>query len=42
MDEAQYRQVIMPGDEYPRCYRSEHLDVAGNLSPTTETLCWTE
>lgn len=42
MDEAQYRQVIKPGDEYPRCYRSEHLDVAGNISPTTETVCWTE
>ena len=41
-DEAQYRQVIRPGDEYTRCYRSEHLDVAGNSSPTTETLCWTE
>jgi hypothetical protein len=36
-----YRQVIRPGEEYPlRCFRAVHRDVAGNESPSSETICW--
>lgn len=37
-----YRQVLTPGTEGPRCYRSYHRDVAGNESPSSEILCWEE
>ena len=37
-----YRQVMFPGTEGPRCYRSYHRDIAGNESPSTEVHCWEE
>lgn len=38
-----YRQVIRPGEEYPlRCFRAVHRDIAGNESPSSETICWEE
>lgn len=43
MQTTTYRQVIRPGDEYPlRCYRAVHRDIAGNESPSSETICWEE
>ena len=37
-----FRQVLTPGTEGPRCYRSEHRDVAGNKSSSTPIICWEE
>ena len=38
-----YRQVMRPGDELPyRCFRVVHRDIAGNESPSSETICWEE
>lgn len=37
-----YRQILTPGTEGPRCYRSYHRDVAGNESPSSPILCWEE
>ena len=43
LDSTNYRQVIRPGDEYPlRCFRAVHRDIAGNESPSSETICWEE
>jgi hypothetical protein len=41
MSSTQYRQVIYPGDEYPRCYHSRHRTVTGVEWPS-ETVCWSE
>ena len=38
---TQYRQVIYPGDEYPRCYHSTHRTITGVEWPSA-TVCWSE
>ena len=41
LGQTNYRQVIRPGDELPyRCFRVLHRDIAGNESPSSETICW--
>ena len=37
-----YRQIMRPGTEGPRCYRSYHRDIAGNESPSSDVVCWEE
>jgi hypothetical protein len=36
----EFRQVLNPGTEGNRCYRALHLDVAGNESDSSPTVCW--
>ena len=36
----EFRQVLEPGSEGPRCYRIEQQDWAGNISPSSLTKCW--
>ena len=36
----EFRQVLEPGSEGPRCYRIEQQDWAGNRSPSSLTKCW--
>ena len=35
-----FRQVLEPGSEGPRCYRVEQQDWAGNMTPSSLTKCW--
>jgi hypothetical protein len=37
---SEFRQVMKPGEEGPRCYRAVHEDIAGNQSDSSEILCW--
>lgn len=41
INQTNYRQVIKPGEEEPfRCFRAVHRDIAGNESPSSDTICW--
>jgi hypothetical protein len=40
VDSFDFHQVLEPGTEGARCYRSEHHDGAGNTTDSSSILCW--